>query len=147
MPDNYTIDATLTLNVTIDAYDDPDLVKALGTRAFTGLHFDSRRGFVAAFSEVGLPDIEAVIDINAYPDLDEVRVDEIHVVDEDSGAGNCYSSYDEMASDLGLDDAEDPECIDGTLNRDNGPARQEFPPFLRDQLDRRADAVREKHEG
>ena len=40
--------------------------------------------------------------------------------------------------------AEEPECFEGSLNDAGSPAAP-FPAFLQSQLDRRADATREKH--
>jgi hypothetical protein len=42
-------------------------------------------------------------------------------------------------------DEDDPESFEGTLNIDAGSPAPAFPPFLQSQLDRRADAMRDKY--
>lgn len=40
---------------------------------------------------------------------------------------------------------DEPECFNGSLNIDVGSLAPSFPPFLRAQLDRRADVMRQKY--
>lgn len=69
------------------------------------------------------------------------------VVDAYSAALRVISeAFDEPDLDLSSNQAEDePESFDGSLNIDAGSPAPEFPPFLQAQLDRRADAMKEKH--
>jgi hypothetical protein len=63
----------------------------------------------------------------------------------DAALRSISTAFDEPDLDLNSNEAEDePESFDGSLNIDAGSPAPAFPPFLQSQLDRRADAMKEK---
>lgn len=78
---------------------------------------------------------------------DEAVLAAVTLVDAYEAALRVISeAFDEPDLAIGGNREDDePECFDGSLNIDAGSLVPEFPPFLRAQLDRRADAMREKY--
>ena len=63
----------------------------------------------------------------------------------DAALRSISTAFDEPDLDLNSEAEDEPESFDGSLNIDAGSPAPEFPPFLQAQLDRRADAMKEKY--